>query len=380
MAKKQKSGLYRTKVKIGVDPSGKDLFKYVSGTTKAELEKNKQAVIDYYINGTGLETDMLFGAYAHEWFTVRKKPFISPASIESYRTALNKDILPVFEDRHLRSIRPMDLQTFINGYAGRSATKITVIMATLRGIFENACADRILAQNPMEHIRKPKASAKKEREMLKVEDREKVEAVCMTHPKGGYLAALYYLGCRPGEGRGLQWGDFNEDMSLVHIQRDIDYKDGCKAGSLKTAKSDRWLPVPEPLQAILKPLRGPSEAFCFTGDRNTNSPIAKASGERLWVEYMVQAGLVTEVSPDEAKRYAVNDIRRKWKPLVTPYCLRHNYITMCWENGFDPYETMKLAGHTSITVTLNIYTHLSAAQMAKTQTKVNKMFKANRPQ
>lgn len=378
MAKKQKSGLYRTKIKIGVDPTGKDLFKYVSATTKAELEKKRKEVVDYYINGTGLETDVLFGAYAHEWFTVRKKPFISPASIESYRTALNKDILPVFEERHLRSIRPMDLQTFLNGYAGRSTTKITILMATLRGIFENACADRILAQNPMEHIRKPKAAARKERETLKIEEREKVEAVCLTHPRGAFLAALYYLGCRPGEGRGLQWGDFNEDMSLVHIQRDVDYKDGCKAGSLKTEKSDRWLPVPDPLQDILKPLRGRPESFCFTGDRNTNGPIAKASGERLWVEYMLQAGLVTDVSPEEAKRYAVNDIRRKWKPLFTPYCLRHNYITMCWENGLDPYETMKLAGHTSIKTTMDIYTHMSNAQMAKTSSKVNQMFKRKR--
>ena len=298
----------------------------------------------------------------------------TPASIQSYRTALNKDILPVFEDRHLRSIRPMDLQTFLNGFAGRSQTKIVVISATLSGIFESACADRIIAQNPMEHIHKPKASPCKGREQLPTDKRETIEQVCKTHPKGAYLAALYYLGCRPGEGRGLQWGDFDDKMEFVHIQRDIDYKDGCKAGSLKTAKSDRWVPVPEPLKTLLQPLKGPSEAFCFTGDRNTNGPIAKASSERLWVEFMLQAGLVTEVSGEEAKRYAKSDIRRKWKPLVTPYALRHNYITMCWENGLDPYETMKLVGHASITVTLNIYTHLSDAAMKKTQGKINRMF------
>ena len=47
---------------------------------------------------------------------------------------------------------------------------------------------------------------------------------------------------------------------------------------------------------------------------------------------------------------------------------------MCWEHGLDPYETMKLVGHTSITTTMDIYTHLSDAQMAKTAAKLDDMF------
>ena len=52
MPKKQKSGLYRTKIKIGVDAQGKDINKWVSGRTKAELETAKQEARAYYIDGT----------------------------------------------------------------------------------------------------------------------------------------------------------------------------------------------------------------------------------------------------------------------------------------------------------------------------------------
>ena len=48
MAKKQKSGLYRTKIKIGVGPDGKDINKWVSGRTRAELEDAKRAVVEKY--------------------------------------------------------------------------------------------------------------------------------------------------------------------------------------------------------------------------------------------------------------------------------------------------------------------------------------------
>lgn len=43
------------------------------------------------------------------------------------------------------------------------------------------------------------------------------------HEHGLFLAVLYYLGLRRGEALGLQWGDFDFDEDLVHIQRDIDY-------------------------------------------------------------------------------------------------------------------------------------------------------------
>ena len=38
MPKKQKSGLYRAKVKVGTDQTGKPIVKWVSGKTQKELE------------------------------------------------------------------------------------------------------------------------------------------------------------------------------------------------------------------------------------------------------------------------------------------------------------------------------------------------------
>lgn len=38
MPKNQKSGLYRTKVKVGTDQTGKPIVKWISGKTQKELE------------------------------------------------------------------------------------------------------------------------------------------------------------------------------------------------------------------------------------------------------------------------------------------------------------------------------------------------------
>lgn len=363
---------YRSKVKIGVDQDGKPINKWIQGRTRAELQAAREAVIAKYITGETLADDRLFGDYASEWYRVRKAPFISPSSRESYRTALNKDLFPVLAERNLRAITPLELQELVNRYEGKSKSKITDVIATLRGVFRSALADRILATDPTAGLVRPRAKPTAEKLTLTPEQRAALESVCRTHPDGHYLALLYYLGCRPGEARGIQWGDIDWDLRLVKIERDIDYKAGGAPGELKNRASYRPVPLPEPLMAILRPLRGLPDTYIAHGVHGADRPLSKSTADRTWVRLMEAAGLT--VPAPQPNRFDPSDPRHDLRPLITPHALRHNYITMCWENGFDPYETMKLVGHASIKTTMDIYTHLSEAQMARTAVKLDSMF------
>lgn len=363
---------YRSKVKIGVDAQGKDIVKYIQGYTRAELDQARKAVIARYITGEAPEADRLFGDYATEWFRVRKEPFISASSRESYRTALNKHLFPVLGNRMLRAITSLELQELLNTYAGKSKSLITSILATLRGVYGAALADRIVTRDPTARLVRPPVTPTADKPALTPEQRAALAAACATEPMGHYLALLYYLGCRPGEARGLQWQDVDWDRDLIHIARDIDYKASGQPGTLKNAASDRYVPVPAPLRAILQPLRGLPDTYIAHAPGGPDRPLSKSSADRLWVNLMAAAGLAT-AAPDDGK-FEKYDPRHKLRALITPHTLRHNYITMCWEHGLDPYETMKLVGHASITTTMNIYTHLSDAQMAKTAAKLDDMF------
>lgn len=372
MAKKQKSGLYRTKIKIGVNAAGKDVYKYISGRTMRELEQHRQEVIAYYIDGERRKDDRLFGEYAVQWYHIIKAPTLSKSSQESYRTALNKDILPKFGNRKLRSIQPMELQEFLYQFTGRSQTKITYICATLRGIYASACRDRIVEHDPTAYLVQPEASEVAEKRALTPEERARLEKVCMTSKDGAYLAAMYYLGVRPGEARGLKWGDFDWTAGTVTIQRDIDYKDGGRAGELKSRSAARVVPVPAPLRAILLPQRAMPRMYLFRGQRS-GTALAKKSAEILWLNLMREAGFVRHRAPGEAN-YGSGDPRNEWAPTITAHMLRHNYITLCWEHGIDVNTVKRLVGHSSITTTLDTYTHLSAAQLNRVSEQLSAMF------
>jgi integrase len=374
MPKRQKSGLYRTKVKIGVDADGKPLLKWISGKTKRELEESRREVEEFYISGTGLRDDRLFGDFAVEWYRIRKEPFISPSSQASYRTMLNKHVLPAFGDRNLRAIQAGEIQAWLNGFTGRSDTTIALALTVIRGIMQSACADRIVGKDPTAYLMRPKQGAEKSRRALTTEETSAVLRVIGHHNRGDYLAVMYYLGVRPGEARGLKWGDFDWNEDMVHIQRDIDYTvKGATEGELKSEAADRFVTVPPELRSILYARRGHPKAFLFPGER-TDLPLAKSSAERLWLDLMRMAGLVEE--RESEKPWKQTDIRAELRPLITPHYLRHNYITMCWEAGIDPMITMRMVGHADYRTTANIYTHLTAEHLKRTRQDMGKVFKA----
>lgn len=378
MPKKQKDGRYRARMKIGVTPDGKDIYKYIAGRTKAELEAERRRVEEEYITGKRTVSDRQFGAVAQDWFAALRKKVEreekSIGTLESYRSALNKDILPRFGDKNMRAISALELQNFVDDFAGMSQTKITYIKATLDKVFNLACVEGILAKNPMDDVEKPKAAEAAEKRALTESERTAVIRTARQHPKGAYIACMYYLGARPGEIRGLQWGDFDWNKGLVHIQRDIDYKKRGenKVGSLKNAKSNRFVPIPDDLAEILLPLCKADDCFVFEGERS-GGHLAKSTADRLWIELMKDCGM-TEPLPPGANGYRASDIRSQYKAIITPHCMRHNYVTMCWEAGIDVYTASKLVGHKSIKTTMDIYTHLSERQMEKAISDVANMF------
>ena len=371
MPRKQKNGLYRARIKIGTDAAGKNIYKYVSGKTKKELEQNRQQAIKFYITGAALGEDRIFGEYAQEWFQLRLKPKVSPSSVDSYRNALNNHILPIFGSRNLRAIKPLEIQRFIDGYAGKSASTITYIFATFRRIYKSAMADRIVDSDPTKSVTKPSATPADEKRALTPSERARVCQVCQSHEYGLYLALLYYLGVRPGEAAGFMWDDVDWEKSMIHVRRDVDYKAEGQIGALKTKKSLRDVPIPTPLFELLKKHRGLPGTFIIPGAAPT-SPPSKTVTRRMWLILMQACGMTAPAK--EGNKYEKWSLASKLQPTITPHYLRHNYITMCWESGLDVYSTSRIVGHSNITTTLKIYTHLTEKQQEASAKKINAMF------
>ena len=350
MPKKQKSGLYRTKVKIGVDANGKDINKWVSGSTKAELERAKQDVIRHYILGEITQKDTMFGEYVQKWFASKRNPRVGGATSENYRTMINVHILPFFGNRQFRAIGALDVQSWMDSFKDTSASKIDKLYMLIRAICRDAYVEGVIPRDISAGLLKPLPKKKDDRRALSIEETNGILSAIHSNDNqdGLLLAVLYYLGIRRGEALGLQWGDFDFRDQMVHIQRDIVYVRGkTTISDLKTDAADRYVIVPSVLRDMLLPHAGSDGELLFCS--RAGEPICQSSYKRMWLRLMASAKLLDA----------------EGKPLITAHWLRHTYATKLFYAGVDAVIAMWMLGHESYETTIDIYTHLRKGRFQK---------------
>ena len=350
MPKKQKSGLYRTKVKIGVDADGKDINKWISGSTKAELERARQEVIKYYILGEGAQKNIMFGEYVQKWFAAKRNPRVGGTTSVNYKTMINVHIMPAFGNRQFRAISAMDVQLWMDGFKGTSTSKIDKLYMLIRAICRDAYVEGVIPRDIAAGLLKPLPEKKQDRRALNdAETAGVLKAISENLDQDSLLlAVLYYLGLRRGEALGLQWGDFDFEGQMVHIQRDIVYVRGkTTVSDLKTKAADRYVIIPSVLMDILLPAAASPDSWVFHS--RAGDPICQTSYKRMWNRLMASAGLLDA----------------EGKPTITAHWLRHTYATKLFYAGVDAVIAMWMLGHESYETTVDIYTHLRKARFQK---------------
>lgn len=373
MAKKQKDGRYRTKITIGYTNDGEPLYRYISGKTKRELESARQEAIAHFINGQQQVRDQLFDEYVVHWFNAYKRPKLATSTLNDYASVINNYFIPAFTGRMLRAIRPMELQQWLDTFAGKSNTRITLALTIIRGVFGRAYKEGILDRDPSTHLEKPSAAVPQKKRAFTTNERNKIESLFTTHEDGLLLALLYYLGVRRGEALALCWEDFDWKENVVHITKDVDFlinrKDDANAiGTVKTASSIRDVVIPAQLRDLLYPLRSLPSVYLLR-DENGHT-LNKSTYENKWISLMLPLGFVE--TRENKKKYP--DLRMRYKATITPHYFRHNYITMLYEAGVDPLIAMRLVGHADYRTTANIYTHLNHEHEKKAKEKLDKVF------
>ena len=152
-----------------------------------------------------------------------------------------------------------------------------------------------------------------------------------------------YLGTCIGENVGLKWGDIDWTTNTVHIQRDYDFE-RWRLNELKTPSSNRLIPLPTKLRVYLYPIRQHPDKQITTDGQDG----------------------IYDLFRDVAKQLGIDGFTSHW--------LRHNYVSMCWENGIDVYATGRFVGHSTIRTTMDVYTHLSQQAEKTNVQKVREMF------
>lgn len=207
-----------------------------------------------------------------------------------------------------------------------------------------------IAVNPAENIVTPKFH-QNDREPLSTDHIRNIEEFCRNYKYGAFIMTLLYTGVRRGELLALQVNDVDFENGYITINKSVEFL--CNSPNLKTPKtpkSNRMIPILKPLIPYLqKAVEGKENVnFVFTGyDGNLYT---KSAVQRLFKAFNRDYNRYINRFRTEDEYESVH---------FTMHQFRHTFCTMMYDAGVDVKTAQEILGHSSINVTLGIYTHLS---------------------
>jgi integrase len=221
-------------------------------------------------------------------------PFITewkkPSTLAGYRQIWNAHLHDHFMGKTFSEYKPHIGTAFLTTLArGMTRNSINHVRALMSGLFEHAVASGVIDINPIHSVKllvKPKAS--KPTGFYSLEEAEDIVSALVEKVELQVVMVLScFLGLRPGEIQGLQWGDI--DGAAIHIRRSV--WRGI-VGTPKTVESVRDLPLIDavriPLMLWFEKCGKPSEGFVFA--TQSGGPVEL----RDWVQNRIKPVLQTK--------------------------------------------------------------------------------------
>ena len=345
-ASEKKKYQYLTKAIIMPDGTRK----YFRAKTQKELDE-KVLKAQILVNaGVDIGNEETFGHFAQMWFDMYKKPYLRERSLDAIKYVLNQHILPVIGGYRLRDITPMHIQAIMAGLSGKSNSLQSKVLSNLRSIFSIAQENGLVAKSPVSTTLKLNGKKTAEKEPLSVVDCSLLLDRVKNPRARTFLLIALHTGMRRGEILGLQWDDVDFKGGMIHIRHNavITEHKTTVNDFLKTAAGRRDVPLTEDLEQWLKAQKKLAHSKYVIAMEN-HKPLTKSSYRSLW-------RLIERELPEKH---------------ITAHLLRHTYITRLFEAGLDIKEVQYLAGHSTMDMTLKVYTHYDRrSRQAKTAEKV----------
>lgn len=324
------------------------------GGFRTKQEASKALALTRVEIAKGIHTEPAKVSYAEytEHFLEMNRHRIRPNTAEVYRS-LVRNTPSQFTDKAIGEITPSDITFIDNVWRDRGLTKggVATYHRKTRAIFNFAVRQEDLAVSPYRNfkIKNPNQKAKK-KELPSPE--ELMEMLATAKEEGGITYGVVLcgmmLGLRRGEMTGLQFGDFDLEHNVVHIQRQIiegRNGEGLLVAPLKTDSSDRVIGIPDTVAEYVREQREYA-SDAFDGDVNDF--------------YLLGEGLHYH-RPGHMRSVFVAFLEANDFPAMRLHDLRHAYASLCLGQKVPLKVISDMLGHSTITVTANTYcetTHL----------------------
>ncbi len=310
------------------------------GSTKTAARERMREIEDQVARGIYLPGKKvpLFSDVAAEWLEY-KKPKIRETTWEVYEGHVRNH----FKDLNglkVTCITTATMEKFITKRQNEDMHINTIrkVLVSLNQILSYAVRHKYVLFNPLRDAERPRDPGEKKKEIIVLAP-DQIQSLLKTVTNQKYRS-LFLLaimsGAREGELLGLQWGDIDWTNSQMHIQRS--YTKG-RFFPTKTRTSNRRVDLGPTVINALKLWR----LACLANKHDLIFP--NEAGEPINYSNMMT-------------RHFFPTLKAAGLPKIRFHDLRHTNASIRLEMGENIKYIQKQLGHSSPTVTLNVYAHL----------------------
>ena len=323
-------------------------------------EKEKQIQADLFdhivTNGGNYTVVELVEKY------VSLKTGVSHNTRAGYKTVINILKKDAFGKQRIDKVRLSDAKAWLiklQQVDGRGYSSIHSIRGVLRPAFQLAVDDDLIRKNPFgfelasvivnDSVTREAITRKQERELLKFIKEDK--HFCRYYDA---IFILFNTGLRISEFCGLTFSDIEFDQKRIKVDHQLQRTSQMQyvIQNPKTESGIRYVPMSEEVVACFRrilanrvapkvePMVDGYAGFLFL-DKNDRPMVALH-----WEKYLQHI----------VEKY--NKIYRIQMPKVTPHVCRHTFCSNMAKSGMNPKTLQYIMGHSDISVTLNVYTHV----------------------
>lgn len=345
-------------------PDGK--FRYVYANTYREL-KEKKKILQNSIAPDGKSSSSMVKTASdlfEHWLNYEIVDRVKPSTFENYSYCINNYVVPFYKSSDKNSINEQSVENFAKSICDNSMISETY-KRKLLSIFKTALRD-ILKTQPnfnavIQKVTLPKMQ-NKEVEAFSVSEQRLIENAVLNSKDKRAIGILlcFYTGIRLGELCGLKWEDIDFEAGTMSVSRTVTRTKSSETGgtstvllvgSPKSRKSVRKIPLPDFLIEMFGKQNEHNENDKFFILTGTETPLDPRTYQKLFKRILMNVG--------------VKD--RKF------HAIRHTFATRALELGIDIKTMSEILGHSSVTVTLNIYAHSLYEQKRIAMDKLNNM-------
>lgn len=347
---KRKDGRYQAAVYV-LQPDGTRARKFAYGKTWTECDTKRRDLLAKVDSGTPVPTrSAKLAEWLPYWLEHIVKPRRKRTTCAKYETHVRLYLIPRLGKKTLEKLSVRDVRTALAQIAN-ATTHATAKEShrVLRSALTAACREELITRNVVKLVEAPKVDSY-EGQLWTLDETLAFILTARRDPLYAAFMLAVGLGLRRGELIGLRWQDIDLDGRTVQVRKQRQRVGGENYEDDTKNRRRRTLPLPVLCIAPLRWQRMRQQAMRIKAGENwhetdlvfttrTGRPIEGSNVLRSFHRLTAKAGL----------------------PRIRVHDARHGAATLLASGNVHPRTAMELLGHSKISVTMDVYTHVPDA-------------------